>query len=142
MWVGASTLSQAAPGNRGFSSQAAPGSQLPDCCHLWLKLQALKPNYVLAFLYPRWSMRVTTVSKDLDRRAGSKRAHQGTPYAQPCAQGIAFPGFRSCRRLRNELKKEGSYAQPNAWDTVFPGFRPWRRLRKGHITKSMSDIRN
>ena len=28
--VGASTPSQVAPGNRGFSSQAAPGNQLPD----------------------------------------------------------------------------------------------------------------
>ena len=38
------------PGNRGFSSQAAPGSHLPDCCRLWLKLQALEPTYVFAFL--------------------------------------------------------------------------------------------
>ena len=29
-YVGASTASHVAPGNRGFSSQAAPGNQLPD----------------------------------------------------------------------------------------------------------------
>ena len=47
------------------------------------------------------------ISQDLDRRAGSKRAHKGAPYAPPYARDTVFPGVRSWRRLRNELKKGG-----------------------------------
>ena len=78
-------------------------------------------------------MRGTTDFQDLDRGAGSKRAHKGGGGAQSCAPGSVFQGFRSVKRLQNELKKGGG-AQPYAWDTVVPGFRSWRRLRKGRNT--------
>ena len=35
-----------------FSSQVAPGSQLPDCCRSWLELQTLKPNSFLNIFVP------------------------------------------------------------------------------------------
>ena len=123
--------SQVAPGNTGFSSQVAPGSQLPDCCRSWLELQILKPNSVLkSFLYPvrdpvrgttdfpgfrSWSgvetssqrgvcvrspMRRALISKDLDRRAASKRAQKrggdvrspmrGAPFSKGLDRGDGF----------------------------------------------------
>ena len=78
-----------------------------------LPLMARTPNFEAEFVFKHFCTLCATLcagplfSKDLDRRAGSKRAHQRTPYAQPCAQGTVFPGFRSWRRLPNELKNEG-----------------------------------
>ena len=47
------------------------------------------------------------ISQDLDRRAGSKRAHKGVPCAQPYAPGTDFQGFRSWSGFQTSSKKGG-----------------------------------
>ena len=78
----------------------------------------MAPNFEAEFVFKHFCTLCATlcagplISQDLDRGAGSKRAHKG------------------------------GGAQLYAPDTVFPGFRSWRRLRKGrHITKMMSEMR-
>ena len=106
--------SQVAPGNTGFSSQVAPGSQLPDCCRSWLELQTLKP---ISFLKHFCTLCATLcagplISQDLDRRAGSKRAHKGCVCAQPYALGTDFQGFKSWSGFQTSSKKGGGVRSP------------------------------
>ena len=82
--VGASTPSQAAPGNRGqfVSRIREPASRLLP---LMARTPALKPN---PFFKHVCTMCATLcagplISQDLDRRTGSKRAHKGSHVRNP-----------------------------------------------------------
>ena len=66
-----------------------------------LPLMPRYPSFEAEFVFKHFCTLCATLcagplmSQDLDRRAGSKRAHKGVPCAQPYAPGTDFQGFRS-----------------------------------------------
>ena len=136
--------SQVAPGSTGFSSQVAPGSQLPDCCRSWLELQTLKPNSFLKYFCTLCATLCAgpLISQDLDRRAGSKRAHKGGGVRSPMRRALISKDLDRRVASKRAQKRVGGCAQPYARDTIFPRFGSWRRLRKGHITNIIFHMRN
>ena len=66
-----------------------------------LPLMARTPNFEAEFVFKHFCTLCATlcagplISQDLDRRAGSKRAHKGCVCAQPHAPGTDLQGLRS-----------------------------------------------
>ena len=83
-----------------------------------LPLMARTPNFEAEFVFKHFCTLCATlcagplISQDLDRRAGSKRAHKGGGCAQPYAPGTDFQGFRSQSGFETSLKRGDPMRNP------------------------------